>query len=146
VSIISVDTLSVNYMKKCFYILIFIGFTHISQAQTISYQNSTVLEHSDTMPEYKGGMDNFYYKLSQIHYTFLDRMYGCQGRVTLMMVVEADGSLSNLKVVNGLSEKQDLEILRVVRRLNKWKPGTANGQPVRVLCAIPISFQIKEPS
>jgi protein TonB len=133
-------------MKKALLILIVTSFTLKIQAQTISYQNTPLLEHADTMPEYKGGMDNFYYKLSQIHYTFLDRMYGCQGRVTLMMVVEPDGSLSNLKVVNGLSEKQDLEILRVVRRLNKWKPGMANGKPVRVLCSIPINFRIVEPS
>lgn len=129
-------------MKKALLILIVISFTLKIKAQTVSYQNSTILEHADTMPEYKGGMDDFYYKLSQIHYTFLDRMYGCQGRVTLMMVVEKDGTLSNLKVVNGLSEKQDEEILRVVRRLRKWKPGTANGQPVRVLCSEPIDFKL----
>ncbi|MGF7080698.1 energy transducer TonB [Mucilaginibacter sp. UYCu711] len=133
-------------MKKALFILIVISFTLKIQAQTTSYQNSPILEDADTMPEYKGGMDNFYYKLSQIHYTFSDRMYGCQGRVTVMMVVEKDGSISNLKIVNGLSAKQDEEILRVVRRLNKWKPGTANGEPVRVLCAIPINFKIKQPS
>jgi protein TonB len=71
-------------------------------------------------------------------------MYGCQGRVILMMVVETDDSLSNLKVENGFSAKQDEEILRVVRKLNKWKLGTANGQPVRVLCTVPINFQIRE--
>ncbi|MBC7398311.1 MAG: energy transducer TonB [Mucilaginibacter sp.] len=129
-------------MKKALLILIVISFTLKIKAQTVSYQNSTILENADTMPEYKGGMDDFYYKLSQIHYTFLDRMYGCQGRVTLMMVVEKDGTLSNLKVVNGLSEKQDEEILRVVRRLRKWKPGTANGQPMRVLCSVLIDFKL----
>jgi TonB family protein len=131
-------------MKKALFILIVISFTLTIQAQTISYQNTPLLEHSDTMPEYKDGMDKFYERLGRIHYTFLDRMYGCQGRVTLMMVVEPDGSLSNLKVVNGLSAKQDEEILKVVRKLNKWTPGTANGKPVRVLCTIPINFKIRE--
>ncbi|MES2375779.1 MAG: energy transducer TonB [Bacteroidota bacterium] len=131
-------------MKKTLLILIVISFTLKIQAQTISYQNTPLLEHADTMPEYKGGMDEFYERLSRIHYTFLDRMYGCQGSVTLMMVVEKDGTLSNLKVVNGLSAKQDEEILRVVRKLNKWKPGTANGQPVRMLCTVPINFKIRE--
>ena len=129
-------------MKKALLILIVTSFTLKTKAQTISYQNSLIFEHAETMPEYKGGMDNFYDKLSQIRYTLSDRMYGCQGRVTLMMVVEPDGSLSNLKVVNGLSAKQDAEILRVVRRLKKWKPGTANGQPVRVLCSVPIDFKL----
>lgn len=131
-------------MKKALLILIVISFTLKIQAQTISYQNTPLLEHADTIPEYKDGMAKFYERLGRIHYTLLDRMYGCQGRVTLMMVVEKDGSISNLKVLNGLSAKQDEEILRVVRRLNKWKPGTTNGQPVRVLCAIPINFKIRE--
>jgi protein TonB len=133
-------------MKRVLIVLFAIICALKTQAQTISYQNTPIFEHADTMPEYKDCMENFYSKLSQIHYTILDRMYGCQGRVTLMLVVEPDGSLSNLKVVNGLSAKQDLEILRVVRRLNKWKPGLANGKPVRVLCSIPINFKIVEPS
>jgi protein TonB len=131
-------------MKILLSILTPIIFVLSTRAQSVSYQNPPILEHADTMPEYKDGMDKFYERLSHIHYTFLDRIYGCQGRVTLMMVVEKDGSLSNVKVVNGFSAKQDEEILKVVRKLNKWIPGTTNGKPVRVLCAVPINFKIRE--
>ncbi|MES2810783.1 MAG: energy transducer TonB [Bacteroidota bacterium] len=131
-------------MRNTYVILLFFCFALTAKAQTISYQNAPIIEHADIMPEYKGGMDNFYSKLSRIRYLFLDRMYGCQGRATLMMVVEADGSLSDLKVLNGISPQQDEEILRVVKRLNKWKPGTKNGKPVRVLCSLPINFKLKD--
>jgi protein TonB len=131
-------------MKKTLFILIAISSMLKAAAQSVSYQNTPIFEHADTMPEYKGGMDNFYERLGRIRYLFLDRVYGCQGRATLMMVVEPDGSLSNLKVVNGISPQQDEEILRVVKRLKKWKPGTQNGKPVRVLCSVPINFLLKE--
>ena len=75
-------------------------------------------------PEYRGGMDEFYDRIGHIPYTFYDRMTNHQGLVTIILVVEKDGSISNLKILHGISEKQDKEILRVVKRLNKWTPGT----------------------
>lgn len=100
----------------------------------------------DAAPEFTGGMDKFYARIQHIPYTFFDRMYNCQGRVVVLMLIEKDGSVSNLKVLHGFSDKQDAEILRVVKRLHKWKPGMRNGKPVRVLCSVPINFKLKESS
>jgi protein TonB len=133
-------------LKKVLLILLVTLCALKTKAQTVSDQNSPILEHVDTMPEYIGGMDKFYQRLSRINYTFLDRMSECQGRVTVLMVVEKDGSLTNLKILNGFSAAQDQEILRVFKRLNKWRPGMQNGKPIRVLCSVPINFKIKESS
>ena len=98
----------------------------------------------EVMPQYRGGEENLYFRLEHIRYLFADRMKNVQGKVLVMFVVEKDGTISNVKLVHGLSEDQDNEVLRVVSNLRKWKPGMQNGQPVRVKYAIPINFQLSD--
>ena len=134
-------------MKKLLFILIAISFALKTQAQKVETINPPAEDKIyttdiDTSPEFIGGMDKFYARLKHIRYTFSDRMMYRQGRVTVLMVIEKDGSLSNLKVIHGISEKQDEQILNVVKKLNKWKPGMVQGKPVRVLCSIPIDFKL----
>ncbi|MDB5031203.1 energy transducer TonB [Mucilaginibacter sp.] len=133
-------------MKKILFILIVIAFALKTQAQvqaiTSPDQDSIFTTNIDVAPEFKDGMDRFYARLHRIAYTFTDRFREHQGRVIVIMVIEKDGSISNLKVLHGFSEKQNHEILRVIKRLNKWKPGMRSGKPVRVLCSIPIDFKL----
>lgn len=134
-------------MKKIPLFLFAIAFTVSLRAQNTASVSSINQEpifttDIDVMPEYKDGMDKFYSRVANIPYTYFDRVYSCEGRVTVMMIIEKDGSLSNLKVVHGFSEKQDKEILRVIKRLHQWKPGLKNGQPVRVLYSLPIEFKL----
>jgi len=96
----------------------------------------------EVMPQYRGGEESLYFRLEHIRYIFEDRMKNIQGKVLVMFVVEKDGSISNVKLVRGLTEKQDNEILRVVNNLRRWKPGMQDGKPVRVQMAIPIDFKI----
>lgn len=121
--------------------------TRAQSGQSVSASNQDLIYTTDidTPPEFNGGMDQFYTRIAHIPYTWADRASHRQGRVAVVMVVEKDGSLSNLKVIHGFSEKQNDEILRVVRKLNKWRPGTLNGKPVRVLCSIPIDFKLTDP-
>ncbi|MDB4927254.1 energy transducer TonB [Mucilaginibacter sp.] len=133
-------------MKTVLFILITTLFALKTQAQvqaiTSPDQDTIFTTNIDVAPEFKDGMDRFYARLHRIPYTFTDRIGERQGRVIVMMVIEKDGSISNLKVLHGFSEKQDHEILRVIKRLNKWKPGMRAGKPVRVLCSIPINFKL----
>jgi TonB family protein len=136
-------------MKKLLFILIAAGCTWNVSAQTtnLAVANTTSDDQIYTtpvevMPEYKGGMDRFYHKLASIQYLYYARIQNKQGRVMVSMVIEKDGTLSEAKVMNGLIEEQDKEILRVVKNLRHWKPGMHNGQPVRVAYNVPLNFQL----
>jgi protein TonB len=61
-----------------------------------------------------------------------------QGRVIVQFVVEKDGSLSNIKVMKGLTPTIDKEVTRVMGLLPKWNPGMAGGQPARVQYTFPV--------
>jgi protein TonB len=114
------------------------------KADTLRYPDNDKVYtgHVEVIPEYKGGMNRFYARLEDINYTFLDRANKREGKTIVVLVIEKDGAISNIKVFHGLSKEEDNEIMRVVKHLRKWKPGMHAGKPVRVQYAVPINFQL----
>jgi protein TonB len=96
------------------------------------------------MPQFKGGMSRFYARIERIPYLFLDRMNKRQGETLVVLLIEKDGNISDVKVVHGFSKEEDDEMIKVISRLQKWKPGMQDGKPVRVQYAIPVNFKIAE--
>jgi protein TonB len=68
------------------------------------------------------------------------------GAVWVSFIVEADGKLSNIKIVRGAGYGMDEEAIRVLKAAPAWKPGIQNGQPVRVSYNIPIRFVLGDDS
>jgi|SRR5665213_2118235 len=94
-------------------------------------------------PEFPTGLDNFYRLLMMnIRYPARAREHHTQGRVIVTMIIEKDGSLSQVKVVRGIGDGCDEESVRVIKLSPPWKPGMQNGRPVRVAYSIPISFRL----
>ena len=62
----------------------------------------------------------------------------------LDFVIEKDGSVTDVRVVKGVSEELDAEALRVVKASPKWKPGRVNGNRVRTSLTIPIEFKLEK--
>ncbi len=97
----------------------------------------------EKLPQFPGGMDAFSrFLTTNIRYPKSARKNKIQGKVIVTMIVEKDGSLSNIKIVRSVSDDIDAEALRVVTLSPKWSPGLQNGRPVRVSYAIPISFML----
>ena len=97
----------------------------------------------EQMPEFPGGMDEMMKYLSMnVRYPEAAKKAGLQGRVVVQFIVEADGSISNAKVVRNVDEELDAEAVRVIEKMPKWKPGMQNGKTVRVRYNIPISFRL----
>ena len=65
-----------------------------------------------------------------------------QGKVYLSFVVELDGSITNIKIVRGVSSDLDKEAKRLVRKMPKWKAGEAKAKKVRTNCRLPINFRL----
>ena len=138
-------------MKKLLFILISSACSlHLYAQSNATNTVNTVTPDGDViyttpvevMPEYKGGMERFYERLKRIKYLHFVRTQNLQGKVMVALVIEKDGTVSNAKIMNGLIEAQDKEVLRVVSSLRKWKPGMHNGQPVRVAYNVPLNFKL----
>ena len=127
------------------------------------------LAGQDHAPQYPGGVQELIKFLSNnIKYPVEAEHYGVEGRVMINFVVETDGTVSDMKVVdtelkNRLSDKKfskysDIdkyamreqgegqlkeEALRVVGKMPHWEPAKRRGHPARVRYTLPISFKLK---
>ena len=97
----------------------------------------------EQMPQFPGGEIELMKFLSEnVKYPEAAEETGTQGRVVAQFIVEADGSITNVKVVKKVSDEIDAEAVRVINAMPKWKPGMQKGQPVRVKYTIPVTFRL----
>ena len=66
-----------------------------------------------------------------------------QGLVQVGFVVEKDGSITNVKVVQSAHSTLDREAVRLVKAMPKWIPGKQNGNTVRAYFTQPIRFVLR---
>jgi TonB family protein len=102
--------------------------------------NSGLLDYP---PDFPGGNKKLSRYLNrEIRYPKQARDQKVAGKVFVSFVVEASGSLSNLKVIRGIGAGCDEEALRVLRNSPAWKPGMLDGKAVRSTFVLPVNFQL----
>ena len=96
-------------------------------------------------PSFNGGDANEFSKWvnSRLVYPEIAKENGVQGRVTLQFTVNADGTVSNVKVLRGADSSLDKEAVRVVSSSPKWKPGKQRDRAVKVTYTFPVIFQLR---
>lgn len=88
-------------------------------------------------PEYVGGASQFYkFVAKNFHIPDGD----VSGKIIVEFIIETDGSLSNFKVTQDIGYGTDLEIIRVLRKSEKWQPAEKDGKPVRSSYRIPVTI------
>ena len=99
----------------------------------------------EEMPEFPGGtMALLEYLRSNIKYPKECRDNNIQGRVLVSIIVGKDGKITNPEIVLGVDPALDAEAMKVVAAMPEWKPGTQNGEKVRVQYTIPINFRLNK--
>lgn len=94
-------------------------------------------------PKFQGGMDEFYAYLQQnIVYPINALKQKIEGQVFIGFVVEMGGSLTNIKILKGVSPEIDTEAGRVIGNAPNWLPGLQNGKPVRVQYSLAVNFKL----
>ena len=98
----------------------------------------------EKMPTFPGGLKALMsYLAKNIHYPADAKKQGIQGRVFIHFVINKDGSVSNVRLLKGISPSCDAEAIRVVKNMPNWNPGVQKGQKVRVAFNLPIKFSLK---
>ena len=98
----------------------------------------------EVMPEYPGGSEALSKYLSEsIKYPEEAEEKGIEGKVILTFIVEKDGSISEIEVVNPVNPLLDNEAVRVIKAMQGWTPGKQNGKTVRVKYTIPVTFKLQ---
>ena len=97
----------------------------------------------EQLPEFPGGAIALMKWLTKnLRYPQSARQRKIQGRVVTQFIVNADGSLSDLKVVESAEPSLDREALRVLRTMPSWKAGQIDQKPCRTMVCIPIVFKL----
>ena len=128
-------------MKKFLFLTIaFFGLQLVdAQEQILQSQDSIYnFKDVDVKPEYPGGMEGFY-KFIAKNFKIPDEE-GLKGKILTTFVIEIDGSLGDIKVLQDIGFGTGIEAVRVLVMSQKWIPAKLNGVPVRVLYQFPISI------
>lgn len=98
----------------------------------------------EILPEFPGGINGLVqYLIANLKYPKKSQKKQIEGRVLLNFVVEKDGSVSNIRVVESVNEEMDNEAIRVVKKMPKWSPGLQDGEKVKVHFNLPVKFSLK---
>lgn len=134
---------------KSLYFIALLAFTIGSQAQTNqdnTPDTTTNKENTEApvftglqvQPEYPGGTNAFLqfisdkYRKPKIKDTPRTVKFGAQ------FVIEKDGSLTSIKILNDPGEGIGDELVRVLKKSKKWKSAIQNGKPVRAMYTLPM--------
>ena len=106
----------------------------IEGADTIHY-------YYETMPKFPGGDKALMkYIKSELEYPYEYGKKGLGGVVILSFIVKKDGSVADIKVLQGINYEFDGEAIRVIKKMPAWIPGTREGNVASMLLKLPIRF------
>ncbi|MCD6112021.1 MAG: TonB family protein [Bacteroidales bacterium] len=108
-------------------------------------KNDSVYLVVDIVPKFPNGEKaRLNYIASNIKYPKEAREKGIQGTVYVTFIIEADGSVTNARILRGIGGGCDKEALRVIENMPKWIAGKQDGKPVRVQFNMPIKFSLEK--
>lgn len=97
----------------------------------------------DTPPSPVGGLEAWSRHLSEnLTYPTTARMKGIQGTVLVSFIVNTDGTIEEIELVQGIGGGCDEEAIRIIKSSPAWTPGMIKGKAVRTRMKIPLSFKL----
>ena len=99
---------------------------------------------TEVQPQFPGGMPAFMkYLKENIQYPSEAKKNKTEGRVLANFIVNIDGSISDVKIVDSLSPLMDAEAIRLLSSMPKWEPGRQRGKKVKVRYTFPVTFRLQ---
>ncbi len=122
--------------------------SEVIDTDQVSYEGQAAEEEiyteADEVPEYTGGEKALLkFIVKNLKYPPEMARRGIQGRVLLSFIVEKDGSIMNIEVLESPAKELSEEAIRVISLMPKWKPGKIGGNPVRFKYTLPVSFKLR---
>lgn len=99
---------------------------------------------AERMPSFQGGdLDTFRrWVMQNVKYPQIALENGIRGRVVLEFVIERDGRLTNIRVLQTPDRTLSEEAARVLASSPRWSPGMQRNREVRVKYTLPVDFRM----
>ncbi len=103
-----------------------------------------VVAMPEQMPEFQGGnvSDFRRWMMTNLKYPEKAMKKGIAGRVVVRFIVEADGEVSGVEIMESSHKLLSDEVLRVFGRSPRWTPGKQGGKEVRTSFMLPLDFKL----
>lgn len=102
-----------------------------------------ILQICENMPQFPGGEQAMLKFIAEnAHYPENAQKAGIEGLAVVGFIVDKKGKIHEPRIIKGLSTEFDEEVLRVVRAMPDWEPGTHRGEKKNVRFTLPVSFKI----
>lgn len=95
----------------------------------------------ERMPEFPGDFRQWVY--SHLRYPTLAEEIGLEGQVIVKFIVGKDGKIKDITILRSAHKVFEDEVIRVLERAPKWKPGLQLKEPVKVIMTMPIKFELR---
>lgn len=107
--------------------------------------DTTVYTKVEQPPDFPGGMKKMYkFIKNNIQYPVQAFENKVKGNIFIAFIIEKNGSLSNIHIVQGIGYGCDEEAVRVIKLMPSWLPGKEKGEPKRVRMTLPIEFPLND--
>jgi protein TonB len=98
---------------------------------------------AEIMPEFEGGLPALYAYLGKnMKFPPLALDNKLEAKLHVQFIVNKDGTISNVELLNPAGYGFDEEAIRVIKAMPKWKPGRQAGRNVSVYFVLPINFTL----
>ena len=128
-------------------VTLFKGYALTNNMKAIEDHLTGVLTTTaDIMPSFQGGDINTFRQwiAENVKYPQEALENGVSGRVVASFVINADGKLSDIEIIQSPAIILSTEVIRVLGLAPKWTPGFQNGRPVKVKFTTPCDFNISD--
>lgn len=127
-------------MKKIATAALSVFFTFATNGHEVKKNRTTTEEKTkgrQKTPEYPGGLTalfNFISPKAQRAISYRP------GSMVVTFVVNEDGSLNEIEIIEGITPKFDEKIRDIIAGSPKWIPGEEEGKPVKAYYKLPLHF------
>ena len=99
----------------------------------------------DKQPKFPGGMTSLQSYINRnLKYPQISRENNSQGRAIIRFIIDSNGTVISPQVVRSSGDLYlDMEAVRVIESMPKWKPGKHKGKPVCVFFTMPVIFRLQ---
>lgn len=112
-----------------------------SQSSTNASTNAYI---PDRDAEFPGGMVGLGQYISEnLQYPADAKAKGISGNVRVSYIIDKDGSITDVKVIESVNPELDKEAIRLISSMPKWKPGIRKSKVVKMRTSTVISFKLE---
>ncbi len=128
-------------------VILLVVFIVLAREKGFSQQRRdslVVIGTRERSAEYPGGQAAMY-KFINTNLQYPKNGSCVEGNVYIKFCIEADGSITNIKVAKGFYKECDEEAVRVISMMPKWSPALEYGtkKPIKSYFTVPCKFRLE---